>query len=214
MNPKKASLKILKSSPSLLLLMIRTWMAEAADRLEKRRQKKRGRRWLRKIGNIQRKARKIMAENPENKSPESLVSPFPPEKEKSSSPSPSATGAPLSDDLAAAAEAELFDLCADAHEGAHALLQWKYPKLPELSEKQKKRLGKQLGKNIEKAGVKVAPGLGYGVALLATYAPLLKYMKAEPKPAPAKEKANDSDSGKAPDGKDDTAQVADLPIKS
>lgn len=155
----------------------------------------------------------------QDKSQAPLESPFPPEKEKTGSPSPKGAGSTRSsDELAAAAKAELVDLCGDAHEGAHALLQWKFPKLPDLTDKQKNRLGKQLEKNIEKAGVKVAPSLGYGVAILATYAPLLKYMKAEPKPAPtpapAKEKTDDSNRGEAQDGKDNPPEMADPEIKS
>lgn len=217
MDPKKASWKIIKSIPSLLLLMIRTLMSDMIDRLRERKQRRRELRWLRKNGNMKRKLREPMNQDPEKDSPEKLASPFPPEEKKTGSPSQKTTGGRSSDELAAAAKAELVELCGDAHEGAHALLQWKFPKLPDLTDRQKNRLGKQLEKNIERAGVKVAPGLGYGVALLATYAPLLKYMKPEPKPAlkpaPEKEKTDDRDRGEAKDGKNNPPEMADPKVE-
>ncbi len=187
MGPIRASLKFAKSIPSLCLLTARIVSADLADRLAERRAKKRREKCLRKTKSLREKLMKIEdAEQKDKPGPEELENPFPPKKNPTESPKKSPSGEPSSTSkpLDEAARAELEDLCVDGTEGFHSLLQCKFPDMPDLPEKNKKRVGRQLEKTMERAGVTVAPGLGLGMALLAAYAPMIKYMKPKPQPKP------------------------------
>ena len=150
--------------------------------------------------------------------PGDLPSPFPPEREKSLSPSPSpkGTGVPSSDDLAAAAHAEIEDLSSDAADGFHSVVQLLDPYMGDMPEKKHQRISKALARELEKQGVKAAPvGLRLGVALLSGYGPLIKESRAARAAAKKqKGKPDDRDRGKAKDGQNDAVKVADLPVES
>ena len=219
MSPLKAALKVLRSVPSLVLLTVRTLTSDMADRLAKRKRKKRGERWLKKSGNIKRREAQNMDEKPKPEAPEELKSPFPPEPEKEKSPSPSPspkTTGDLLSEAAAAARAELEDLSGDAADGFHGLVQLVVPEMEDMPEKKHKRIATALARDLERQGIKAVPfGFSLGIALVSGYAPLIKDVKAKrAAQKKTKGKPDDRDRGKTEDGKNDAAKVADITVKS